>query len=294
MVDEYKTIRAPQSLLSDDIMVDVSTGEIVRWPHENSPLRIKYGKMYCIPYKFKKPKRVNLKDFYKSFRIPYKWDRINIAPVKHDKKFMYAVVSSEAKSLTQLEHSMEWIDTRKVVSDNNVRAMMDAACGASERGEGIKKISKQQYTILNNLCNSLTWCNFIHTTTKHLAEILGCLPKHIKRKLNVVKNFIRYEKVNKSEWRVFVHPAYGWKYISDKFNKSRSEAINDWCKWHPADDNRDYSGVCQKKVGATFSYESLYHDIDDLEYELEFRKKRDDPWPKVAAPDLSFLPSHLQ
>ena len=150
----------------------------------------------------------------------------------------YKYTASSPHDATNLDQLLDFIkvrvDKRKLVTYNGTKALHDASCGMSVRSGSGAMFTLPQYKTMNKLIKALVYRNIIIATKADLAKKLGVDVKKLKQTLAVVSNLVDVveEGMSKGYIKIFIHPAYGFKYESSTINSARSSAELKWVKAH--------------------------------------------------------------
>lgn len=130
----------------------------------------------------------------------------------------------------------EWlinIDKRKVITIDHVRHFHDMNCGAMVRDKAPNNFTLPAFKLMTKLVKNLDYANCILRSVSDMATLLGCGEKNIKRTLSVCGPLVRCadkKEVKRGFVKLYINPAYGWKYENDVAYLTQQNAICDWYK----------------------------------------------------------------
>lgn len=166
--------------------------------------------------------------------ILYVIEHSEIKPMTTEEKRYYkhsSISPKEAKSKDELEDFISaCFDKRRLTTISFTRMFHDMACGQAKRENTNIVFTVPQYKIMNKLIKGIRISNVIIGTKAEIANILGCKQCNINRALKPVSHLIRVETegMSKGQMKIFVHPAYGFKYEKSLIYKARQLAISEW------------------------------------------------------------------
>lgn len=139
---------------------------------------------------------------------------------------------ANVRSLDALSRFMEHVDRRRLILRNDCRRLFDADKGSHHlKGTDIR-LSPAAYRLLSRLADRLDYRNTIVASPASLARWLGVSRANLHRTLGTLGALVRVESeqtgLPRGVIKVYVSPAYGFRYLSEHFGLVRSDAIQDW------------------------------------------------------------------
>lgn len=167
-----------------------------------------------------------------------------VEPLTKEEKHYFTQISKFPQDAKHIEQLQDWlsvaVDGRKVLKFNDCEKIHDAICGDAKRNNKGYSLSVPEYTKLNNLCNELTFMNFLIGDAKVVAKKIKVSSHgNIRRDYTslVEKGLVKVETsldgMMVGQVKISVHPYFAYVHEKGSFTSSRALCLKNWIKKEP-------------------------------------------------------------
>ena len=167
----------------------------------------------------------------------YEYGEMKPMTKKEDNYYKWTKVCVKSvKSRQELDDFISaCVDRRRMVTYNGTKDLHNMACGQAKREKEKIIFTLPQYKTINKLIKAIVYSNIFVGAKSELSKVLGCKVSDIKRSLYTVRHLVRVQEAGmvKGQIKVFVHPAYGFRWESGGINSARRQAVYEWLRSCP-------------------------------------------------------------